>query len=154
MVRLDKLSEAERKFHEEVKCPTFETRPWVVGPPLSKRRVAIVSTAGLHERSARPFTLDPGDYYRVIPGQVKANALVITHVSANFDRSGFRQDWNVMFPIDRLRELAEEGVIDSVADFHYSFMGAHDPISMEQPAREVAGYLKKDDVNAVLLVPV
>jgi D-proline reductase (dithiol) PrdB len=154
MVRLEQLTDAERKHHEEMDCPTFDTQPWVEGPPLSRRRVAIVSTAGLHRRGDRPFTLDPGDFYRVIPGDIEANDLVMTHVSANFDRAGFQQDWNVAFPIDRLRELAREGVIGSVAAFHYSFMGAHDPMAMEQDARGIAGLLKKDDVDALLLVPV
>lgn len=78
----------------------------------------------------------------------------MSHVSLGFDRSGFQQDWNVVFPIDRLRELAKEGTIQSVADFHYSFMGADDPLRWEQSARLLAGLLKKDKVNAVLLVPV
>ena len=91
---------------------------------------------------------------RVIPGNVKGNELVMTHLSINFDRSGFQQDLNVIFPVDRLRELAKEGIIGSVADFHYSFMGASDPASMEKQAREVAGLLKKDKVDAVLLLPV
>jgi D-proline reductase (dithiol) PrdB len=154
MVRLEKMHEAERKQHEELQCPTFPTHPWVEGPPLSKRRVAIISTAGLHTRGDRPFTLDPGDFYRVIPGDIRANDLVMTHVSTNFDRTGFQQDWNVVFPIDRLRELVEEGAIGSVADYHYSFMGAHDPMAMEQEARGVAGLLKKDGVDAALLIPV
>ncbi len=154
MVRLEQLSDAERRHHEELDCPTFDTQPWVEGPPLSRRRVAIVSTAGLHRRGDRPFTLDPGDFYRIIPGDIKANDLVMTHVSANFDRAGFQQDWNVAFPIDRLRELALDGVIGSVADFHYSFMGAHDPMAMEQDARAIAGLLRKDSVDALLLIPV
>ena len=154
MVRLEQLSDAERRHHEELDCPTFDTQPWVEGPPLSRRRVAIVSTAGLHRRGDRPFTLDPGDFYRIIPGDIKANDLVMTHVSANFDRAGFQQDWNVAFPVDRLRELALDGVIGSVADFHYSFMGAHDPMAMEQDARGIAGLLKKDSVDALLLIPV
>jgi len=29
MVRLDHMIDAERKFHEELKCPTFDTEPWV-----------------------------------------------------------------------------------------------------------------------------
>ncbi len=154
MVRLEQLTEAERKHHEELDCPTFGTQPWVEGPPLGERRVAIVSTAGLHRRGDRPFTLDPGDFYRVIPADIEANDLVMTHVSSNFDRAGFQQDWNVVFPIDHLRELAREGVIGSVAAFHYSFMGAHDPMTMEQDARGIAGFLKKDGVDALLLVPV
>jgi D-proline reductase (dithiol) PrdB len=154
MARLDHMVEAERKYLEELKCPTFDTEPWIAGPPLSERRVAIISTAGLHTRDNRPFTLDPGDYYRVIPGDIQANDLVMSHVSVNFDRSGFQQDWNVAFPLDRLRELAREEVIGSIADYHYSFMGAHNPMSMEHEVRAVAGLLKRDRVDAVLLLPV
>ena len=154
MARLDEMTKPERKHLEKVECPTFQTQPWVKGPPLSKRRVAILSTAGLHGSDDRPFTLDPGDYYRVIPGEIRTNDLVMTHVSTNFDHTGFQQDWNVVFPLDRLRELAEEGIIGSVADFHYSFMGAHDPMHMEQEARNLAGLMKKDSVDAVLLLPV
>ncbi|MBI2849449.1 MAG: selenoprotein B glycine/betaine/sarcosine/D-proline reductase [Chloroflexi bacterium] len=154
MVRLEKLSEEERKHLVEAECPTYDMRPWVEGPPLNQRRVALVSAAGLHRRSDRPFTRDTGDYYRVIPGNVKGDELVMTHLSINFDRSGFQQDLNVIFPVDRLRELAKEGVIGSVADFHYSFMGAHEPKNIEKQAREVAVLLKKDKVDAVLLLPV
>ena len=139
---------------EGVNCPTFESRPWVEGGPLSKRRVAIISMAGLHRPEDRPFTRDSGDYYRIIPGDVKASDLVMSHISVNFDRSGFQQDWNVVFPIDRLMELTKEGVIGSVAGFHYSFMGADDPLKWEQQGRFLAGLLKKDRVDAVLLIPI
>jgi hypothetical protein len=50
-----------------------------------------------------------GDY-RAIPGAVEARDLVMPHISTNFDRTGFQQDWNVVFPLDRLRELAGEGI--------------------------------------------
>jgi D-proline reductase (dithiol) PrdB len=154
MVRLDQMPEQESKHLKELPCPTFETYPWVEGRPLSERRVAIVSTAGLHRRKDRPFTTEPGDYYRVIPGDIKASELLMSHVSTNFDHTGFQQDWNVLFPIDRLREFAEEGIIGSVADFHYSFMGALDPMKMEHDARSLASILKEDHVDALLLVPV
>ena len=154
MVRLEDLSEGQRRNAENLTCPTFETQPWVKGPPLSKRRVAIISTAGLHGRDDRPFTRGAGDFYRVIPGSIKANDLLMSHVAAAFDRSGFQQDWNVVFPIDLLRDFAEEGIIGSVADFHYSFMGADDPMRWEQQAGFVADLLKKDKVDAVVLVPV
>jgi D-proline reductase (dithiol) PrdB len=134
------MIDAEKNYHETLECPTFHTEPWVDGPPLNKRRVAIISTAGLHTRDDKPF--------------IQANELVMSHVSANFDRSGFQQDWNVVFPIDRLRELAQQGIIGSVADYHYSFMGAHDPMSMEQTVHTVATLLKKDNVNAALFLPV
>ena len=74
--------------------------------------------------------------------------------SINFDRNGFQEDWNVVFPLDRLTELAAEGRIGSVAATHYSFMGATDPVQMVDGAKEVAGKLKADHVDAVLLTSV
>jgi len=153
MARLDRLPEPMRSHIAALECPIFKTQPWVVGPLLSQRRVAIVSTAGLHLRDDRPFTFGSGDY-RLIPGDIATNDLVMSHISTNFDRTGFQQDWNVVFPLDRLRELAAQGIIGSVADFHYSYMGATDPKEMEPTARDLARLLKKDKVDAVLLIPV
>lgn len=154
MARLEDFTDYERKHLEGLKCPAFETQPWVTGPPLHKRRVAIISTAGLHRKEDRPFTFDPGDFYRVIPGDINANDLVMTHVSTNFDRSGYQQDWNIVFPLDRLNEFKEQGIIGGVADYHYSFMGAVEPMPMEKTVRDMAGLLKNDNVDAALLVPV
>ena len=50
--------------------------------------------------------------------------------------------------------LEAEGVIGSVADFHYSFMGASSSEVMESYARELAALLKKDKVDGVVLAPV
>ena len=154
MARLELMPEPMRSHIAKTKLPTFDNHPWVDGPPLNQRRVAIISTAGLHRRDDRPFSFEPGDHYRIIPGDISANDLIMSHVSTNFDRSGFQQDWNIAFPIDRLRELVDEGAIGSLAGFHYSFMGAMDPTDIEASARKIAGLLKKDKINAVLLIPV
>jgi D-proline reductase (dithiol) PrdB len=92
--------------------------------------------------------------YREIPASTQANDLLCSHISINFDRNGFQEDWNVVFPLDRLRELAAEGVVGSVAATHYSFMGATDPVQMVEGAAEVAAKLKADHVDAVLLTSV
>lgn len=153
MARLEDLPEWEREYLTNLPCPTFETQPWASGPPLSERRIAMVSTAGIQRRGDRPFMEDSADF-RVIPGDIDFADVVMSHISANFDRSGFQQDLNVIFPIERLQELADEGVIGSVADFHYAFMGATDPAEMEPTARHLAGLLKGDAVDGVLMVPV
>ena len=155
MVRLEMFSEAERELTQRMAqiCPSFETKPWVKGPPLSQRRVAIITTAGLHTRNDRPFQLVQDDYYRVIPGDVQANDLVMSHLSAGMDRTGYQRDWNVVFPLDRLRELVQEGIIGSVADFHYSYNSSRAKEDSADPIREVASLLKKDSVDAVLLFP-
>ena len=153
-MRLENVSEPERKLLLGMKCVPFATHPWVTGPPLDERRVAIISTAGLHVRRDRPFQIDPDDFYRVIPGDVQSNDLVMSHIAASFDRSGYQRDWNVVFPLDRLREMEKERIIGSLADFHYSFSSAHEPDQFRQVAHQVAGLLKKDKVDAVLLLPV
>ena len=153
MTRLTDLPSGQAKRLAELECPEFATRPWVAGPALSRRRVAIVSSAGLVRRGENPFRGRDPDY-RAIPSDTRAPDLLISHVSINFDRTGFQEDWNVVFPLDRLNELAREGEIGSVADTHYSFMGATDPVQMEPYARELAGRLKQDGVDAVILPPV
>ena len=92
--------------------------------------------------------------YRVIPGDVDPSDVVMSHGSVNFDRTGFQQDLNVCFPLERLRELEADGVIGSVADFHYSLSGAVSPVRNEDSAREIARMMKREDVDAVLLVPI
>jgi D-proline reductase (dithiol) PrdB len=153
VTRLTDLPAAQAKRLADLECPEFTTRPWVSGPGLSQRRVAIVSSAGLVVRGEDPFRGRDADY-RAIPANTGAEELLISHISINFDRTGFQEDWNVVFPLDRLRELAAEGTIGSVAQIHYSFMGATDPVQMEAHAREVAGRLKRDAVDGVILSPV
>jgi D-proline reductase (dithiol) PrdB len=156
MVRLADLPAWDRDnmLKKVPTLPRFEKTPLARGPKLAQRRVAIVSTAGLHARGDRPFGSGGMDY-RVIPGDIQANQLVMSHMSVNFDRSGFQEDWNVAFPLDRLKDLAREKVISSVAAFHYSFMGAVSPVTKyESKARELAQLLHGDKVDAVLLSPV
>ncbi len=153
MARLEHIPEPMHSHLVNLPCPTFATTPRVPGSELPRRRVAIISTAGLHRRGDRPFTGMEGDY-RIIPGDTLARDLVMTHISSNFDRTGFAQDWNVIFPLDRLHELANEQAIGSVADFHYSFMGAATPEAMATPAHNLAQLLLGDQVDAAFLVPV
>ena len=153
MARLEDMPEWERDYLTKLPCPSFESDPWVDGPPLSQRRIAMITTAGLQRRGDDAFMEGSADF-RILPGDVDAGDLVMSHISVNFDRSAFQQDLNVVFPIDRLKELAEQGLIGSVADYHYAFMGATDPRDMEPSARHVAGLFKGDKVDTVLLVPV
>lgn len=153
MVRLADLDEPERSHLGTIPCPDFETQPWVTGPVMNKRRIAMVSTAALQHRDDSPFRIGTGDY-RVIADDAPDKDLVMGHVSTNFDRSGFEQDLNVVLPRARLHELAAVGMIGSVAKFHYAFMGSTDPMGMESAARTMAGYLKADSVDTVFLLPV
>ena len=132
-------------------CQTFNTFPWVEGPPLNARRVAIVATSGVHMPNDRPFQFNQHDTYRVMPGNAKANDLVMSHGESSFDRTGFQRDGNMAFPIDRLQEMVADGIIGSVADFHYSFGAPMSEEETERAAREIGRLLKNDKVTAALM---
>ncbi len=153
MVRLEQYEEHERRHLLDLPCPTFDSTPFVAGLTPSQARVVIISTAGLHRRVDRAFAVGEAGY-RVIPGDIDPADLVMSHISTNFDRTGFQLDINMVLPIERLGELAREGFIESVSDYHYSFMGATDPAAMETEARRLAGLLRQDGVSCALLVPV
>ena len=153
MARMTDLPQATQTNMTNLECPGFETTPFASGPPLAERRVAVVTSAGLVRRGERPFVSGDVDY-RVLPADTPANQILMSHVSVNFDRTAFQRDINVVFPLDRLRAMAAAGAIGSLAATHYSFMGATDPRGMEANARAVAGRLKSDQVDAVLLTPV
>ena len=151
--RLRDMPEVEARHLANIKCPTYDDTPLLAGPALAQRRVVLISTAGLHRREDRLF--QPGDAsYRVIPAATPAAELLMSHISVNFDRTGFQQDLNVVLPIDRLRELAADGAVGSMAAMHYSFMGAADPAQAEPNAKHLAGLLQRDRVDAAVLIPV
>ncbi len=153
MARLEDIPEPTRTAVANIPCPSFDTAPFVHGPPLSQRRVAIVSSAALIHRGDRPFPFGSGEY-RAVPGVWNNNDILVSHVSINFDRAGFQRDINVIWPIDRLRELAAEGVIGSVASTHYTVMGSTDPAAMVESADGIAAALLADRCDAVVLAPV
>lgn len=154
MVRLADLPPDEAQHLREHPCEPFAQQPFVLGNSLAQRRVCIITTAGLHLRDQPSWQSGDADY-RVLPGDVDANQLVMGHVSVNFDRTGFQQDVNVVFPIERLRELHQRGEVGSIANFHYSMMGATaTPKALEPSVRKLASLLRDDDVDAVVLFPV
>jgi D-proline reductase (dithiol) PrdB len=43
MARLPDFNETTRNRLLNLECSAFEIHPWVTGPPLARRRVAIIS---------------------------------------------------------------------------------------------------------------
>jgi D-proline reductase (dithiol) PrdB len=145
---------AMRALGDNFPTPTFEDSAWVTPTPLAEAKVAIVTSAAIHTTGDNRFS-QVDTSYRFVP--CEARDLVLGHWSPNFDRTGFTLDLNVVYPIDRLEELTEQGVIGSVADRHVSFAGNQpddvSTIRMDSgPAAAAA--LKADGVDVVLLTPV
>ena len=154
MAYLETIPLGERQMMVELDCSGLEgRRPWVANKPLNERRIAIVSTAALNVRGDAVYQRSATDY-RVIPGNVDPGDVVMSHASVNFDRTGFQQDLNVCFPLQRLHELADDGIIGSVANFHFTVSGAAHPVDLEASARDIARTMLADTVDTVLLVPI
>ena len=101
---------AMRKFASSMPLPEFEATPFVEPKPLSDAKVAIVTTAALHREHTPGFQIGDSDFhYETLPRHVRD--LKLGHHSVNFVRGGFAADFNVVYPIDRIEELASAGVI-------------------------------------------
>ena len=159
MPRLEILSEVQRRMLEFFPCLEADGVPWTpLGKPLSESRAAIVTTAGLHLRDDKPFNRDhPGgeSTYRILPGDADNADIVQSHFSIGFDRTAIYRDINVTYPIDRMRELVQRGVVGSLGPNNYSFMGALRDCTVvaERTGPEVAQRLKDDGVDLVFLTP-
>ena len=146
---------AMRELGKQMPVPEFETTA-VTTPtkPLSESTVAIVTSSALHRHGEEGFT--PTDIgFKEIDRSDRD--LVLGHWSPNFDRSGFQLDLNVVYPIDRLEDLASEGVIGEVASTHFAFAG-NQPDTVSEIRLDTgpacAQQLLAAGVDVVVLTPV
>jgi D-proline reductase (dithiol) PrdB len=144
--------------------PGYTDIPWTPpGMPLAEAKVALLSTAGISMKDDPPFDMDrerreplwgdPG--WRRIDTAATSKTVEVNHLHIKTDY--IREDLNVALPLDRLRELVEDGVVGAVADTHYSTMGYQgaDTTTLEnQSAPEIARSLLAEGVDLLLLAPV
>ncbi|MEO5837907.1 MAG: glycine/sarcosine/betaine reductase selenoprotein B family protein [Acidimicrobiales bacterium] len=141
------------EYLRTVALPDMGSTPFVRPPRLRDAQVAIVTTAGLQVAGQEAFGWFDTSY-RVLPGERRD--LAMSHHSQNFDRSGAIADLNVVYPIDRLAELAEAGHIGSVAPTHISFMGAQRELEtlIHDSGRAAAAHLRQQGTDVAVLTPV
>ncbi len=122
---------------------------------LSKATIAIVSAGGVHLKHQEAFNTSDelGDLgYRVIPEDVDSKHIMVTH--HHYDHSDADRDINVVFPIDVLRDLENEGFIGGIARKHVGYMGYTMQLKAmyEGTAREIANEIDKGSrADAVVL---
>ena len=124
-----------------------------IAKPVSRSRVALLTSAALRLADQPPFIPREDLSYRRVPSDPGAGAIVIDH------HSGIgrvpREDPEIVFPRTALAELAARGVIGSIAPFHFSFMGGvrrHQEIENDL-APALANELAQAQVDLALLVP-
>lgn len=139
-------------LQSEIFVPLTPQPVWTpVTKELKDMKIALATAAGIHMKSDKRFNL-AGDFsYRVIPGDAPVAEMGVSH--GGYDNGDVNKDINCMFPLDRLRELADEGFIKEVAPRHFGFMGGggNQDIFTNETGPEIARLLKEDGVDAVLL---
>ena len=134
---------------------TKET-PWAENRiPLASSKVALVTTAGIFVKGQEPFremSLQGDFAYRVIPRDLPTSRLALSKFW--IDRRLLSMDTNIVLPIDRLKELQQEGVVKEVASNHYSFCGFcsdYGPLVWGS-GKEVARRLRYEGVDKALVI--
>ena len=122
--------------------------------PLSDSKVGLICTGGIYAAGQTAFHFKDDTTYRSIPTDVDVEDLRATHFA--YDLTDARKDINVVFPVEQLRTMVDEGVIDSIAPDAYTLMGG---IYSTRRVREelipaLVDRVLADEVDVVLLVPV
>jgi D-proline reductase (dithiol) PrdB len=125
---------------------------------LSDSTIALVTTAGVHHGGQEPFDMkDPdGDpTYRILYPEGIGSDYAVTH--DYYDHRDADRDINIVFPMDRLKQMKDAGFIGRISKRHFGFMGhitgAHIIDLIENRSPMVADMLLQDGADAVLLTP-
>jgi D-proline reductase (dithiol) PrdB len=147
--------------------PDFPDAPFApLRKPLREATVTLFSSGAIYRDDQDPYypadltyeqavrdvrkAMERFPSLRVIPAETPEGRLRVGHVA--YDIRAAQQDINVIFPLTRLRELAQEGVIGALAQRTYSYHGLTNiPRLMQESAPQWAQLLKDDGVDAVFL---
>lgn len=124
--------------------------------PLAECTITLLTSGGVSQCSAPGFDPMARNDHRLdaIPADVSASDFQIH--DAYYDHRDADTDLNCQFPIDRLRELAAEGLIGRVASRFWSgFMGRTYDRSrvLGESAPAFAAELQRDEVDLLIAVP-
>ena len=124
--------------------------------PLGESRLTFVSTAGGQPTGTLPFDVvhPVGDYsFRRVPSTAEPADLEIHQLK--YPTAGANRDLNVIFPIERLRELAADGVVGGLSEHFYTFIGYNmDPERLERTlAEDIAAAVAEEGADIALAAP-
>jgi hypothetical protein len=132
--------------------------PWTEysGQP-SNQTFALVTSGGFYLKdSQQPFdtkSIHGDTSFREIPKTVSQQDIGIAHL--HYDHSLAEQDMNIVFPIHRMVELENEGIIGKLVDTNYSFSYINDAVSLvTETVPKFISLIKAAGVDVVFLVPV
>jgi D-proline reductase (dithiol) PrdB len=125
--------------------------------PLASCRLTLVSSCGVHLKTEKPLDVcHPfGDFrFMRVPSGVKHEELTIHQLKYPHDDADL--DVNVIFPIERLQELAQEGRLGGLTANFFSFIGYNmDPEKFERTvaAGIAEAVVEEERADCALLAP-
>ena len=136
--------------------------PWKpLSKPINEAKFALVTSAGINMKTDPPFDMERekneptwGDpTYRTIPRDATEQDIDVNHLHINTDF--IRKDINVILPLNRMKELEQEGIIGSLAPTAYSFYGFQweGKEFLKLAIEPIAEKMKEEEVDYVVLTP-
>jgi D-proline reductase (dithiol) PrdB len=122
--------------------------------PLNGMKISLVTTTGVRLKTQEAYDDGGDERFYVVPGDVKTEDLTVNYASpANYNFQDTLKDINVSFPIDRLRELAAEGLIGGIANKHIVSMGYTMKLKKvyEETVPAIARELERSNTDGVIL---
>lgn len=139
-------------MQSEIFVPITPPPVWTpVKKELKDMVVALATAAGVHHKSEKRFNF-AGDFtFRKVLDTMPSSELMVSH--GGYDNGDVNKDINCMFPIDRMHELAANGIIKAVAPVHIGFMGGggNQEKFKNETGPEIAKIFLEEGVDAVLL---
>ena len=166
------MVEGQIKAYAHQKGFAYEDGPFTpLSKPLSELRLALLTSSGhfvdgedpeplgvknmtQEEATRRVFDfLKEEPQLSPIPVDTPPDRLRVRH--GGYDICGSETDYNTALPIQRLREMAQEGVIGELASPIYSFVGACSQKRLiTKTGPKWVSIIQELNVDAALLVPV
>jgi D-proline reductase (dithiol) PrdB len=132
-----------------------EAPPWTpIARPLAETRVALLGSGGAYTRGQVAFHWKDDTGIRRIASDGPATDVRVTHFA--YDLEPARSDPNIVFPLDRLNDLVDEGFLGGLASDAVAFMGGIYSVrrAEQELAPAIVDTVTAMDVDLALLVPV
>ena len=125
-----------------------------ISKPLSESRLGVIATGGIYKIGQVAFTYKDDVTYRAIPSDTSSDDLRATHFA--YDLTDAREDINVVFPIEALQEIQNEGLVKELSPSFFTCMGGiySQRLVNEELAPALVQRCLDGEIDVVLLIPV
>jgi D-proline reductase (dithiol) PrdB len=147
----DRAAACER-YAAEYAYDQTEPTPWTpLRQDLRHCKAALVTTAGLRLKTQHSFGPGSADF-REISAYASRDDLAFDFT--NYDPAEAERDLNVIVPIDRFKELVDQGTLGGLNETFFSFFGPCADVSALRASAARAGQkLRQYGCDAGFLVP-